>query len=156
MTKPRRAQICFLTPFPSARSTTLGRILPAIDRAVDWSRFLPVIEDKVDYPRPGAGRRPWAFDLMSRIIFVQWLAGLNDRQAEELLIDAPVVVDFVGLDPALPKPPDSETIGAFRRRLRRFGQDEAIVEGVLQQLAEKGVTLLPGSHADPRWSGPDL
>ncbi len=156
MRLPRKAQITFLDRWPSAKTTTTGRILAMLARAIDWAAIVPSIEALCHYPRPGAGRRPWPFDVMARILVIRWIFGLNDRTVEEALIDRPDLAEFCELRGDLPRPPDSETIGAFRRRLRRYGQEEAIIDAVRHQLATKGVDVMPGSLVEPRWLGPDL
>jgi IS5 family transposase len=152
----RRAQITFLDRFPTAKTTPTGRILAMLTRAIDWSAIIPSLEARCEYPRPGSGRRPWPFDVMARILVLRWLFGLNDRTVEEALTDWPDLAEFCQLAGDLPRPPDSETIGGFRRRLRRYSQEEAIVDAVRQQLAAKGVDIIPGSLVEPRWNGPDL
>ncbi|MQM30080.1 MAG: hypothetical protein CRU78_05870 [Candidatus Accumulibacter phosphatis] len=142
--------------WPKARQSRLQLVLTMLDRVVDWAVFQQSVDAAINYPRPGNGRRPLSLDTMLRIHVVAWLTGANDRQAEELLIDSPSVCSFCRVDDVAPRPPDAETIGNFRRRLAKAGLETVVLKHVGDTLAKRGVSLIPGQIAEPRWCGPLL
>lgn len=140
--------------WPKARKTRLQILLAMIDCAVFWKTIVDEIAPH--YPRPGNGRQPVPLEIMVRIYASAKLIGANDRQIEEILIDSPALCAWCHLDDSKASPPDSETIGNFRRLLLRVGLAGIIERHVEVDLAKRGASLIPGEIREPRWCGPRL
>lgn len=137
--------------WPKARQTRLQAFLANLDRAIRWAPVLEKIEPH--YPRPGNGRQPVPLESMVRIHLSACMFGANDRQTEELLIDSPALCAFCRLNDSLPRPPDAETIGNFRRRLERAGLGSMIPNYVELELSKQGASIICGKVNEPRWVG---
>mgnify|MGYP000960564868 CR=1 FL=1 len=148
--------------WPGARQSRLALILQMLDRAVDWDDFERSVDEAIDHPKPGRGRRPWPLATMLRISVLSWLTGANPRQVEDLLLDSPAACAFCRLDDTGNRPPDAETFSAFHRKLVRAGLESVdggpsiVQEHVGRALARSAVSVTPGQILEPRWHGPLL
>jgi len=138
--------------WPKARASRLQTLLAALDRSVDWLAIARALEEH--FPKPGRGRQPWPLAAMIRICALAWVFSANERQIEDLLIDSPAACRFCRLDDSQGRPPDSETVANFRRRLEALGLDGRIPNAIEKDLAACGVVLTPGAIHEPRWHGP--
>jgi len=147
--------------WPSARQSRLALILQMLDRVIDWADFERAVNDVIDHPKPGRGRRPWPLGVMLRVLVLAWATGANPRQTEDLLLDLPCACAFCQLDDTGSRPPDAETISAFRRRLVRAGLESADGISIVHKyvggaLSKAGAGLAQGKILEPRWLGPLL
>ncbi|WP_291988399.1 transposase [Candidatus Accumulibacter sp. ACC007] len=140
--------------WPAARLSNLQLLLDRIDLAVDFSPLADELSPH--FPGPGRGRRPWPLNAMIRIVVAGIVLKLNPRQLEDLLIDHPGLCEWCGLDDSQPRPPDSETIAAFIRKLAKMGREDAIPAHLTRQLSDWNLRLVPGSSIEPRLHGREL
>lgn len=138
--------------WPRARASRLAALLQDLSIAVDWRAIERDLESH--FPKPGRGRLPVPLSAMVRIHAVAWLLGANERQVEDAMLDCPAVCKFCGLDDSRARPPDSETVANFRRRLEQLGLDGRIPNAIEKDLAARGVVLTRGEVREPRWHGP--
>ncbi|MBL8373792.1 transposase [Accumulibacter sp.] len=140
--------------WPAARQSHLRRLLDRLDLAIDFSVL--VAELQPSFPGPGRGRRPWPLPILVRLATLAVVFGWNPRQAEDALIDVPAICAWCGLDDSKPRPPDSETIAGFMRKLAILERQDAIADHLRDQLAAWNLHLAPGSQNEPRLHGRDL
>jgi IS5 family transposase len=110
---------------------------------IRWERFRYRIKKMLD--RSAEGRPPYDEMCMFRVMILQNLYNLSDRQMEEMLYDRLSFRRFCGfgLDSPLP---DSTTILRFRNLLQ--GQSEKLLEMVNEELQGKGISWSSGSIVD--------
>lgn len=140
--------------WPKARRSRLQLLLANLDRGVDWFSLTRQIEPH--YPKAGNGRQPVPLETMIRIRVFAIVLGLNERQAEDCLIDTPALCAFARLDDNRPRPPDAETIANFRRMLDRLDIGGLIQNQLETDLIKHRVHLVFGQVTEPRWVGPRL
>lgn len=117
--------------------------LDKMSELIHWERFRYRIKKLLD--RSPDGRPPYDEMCMFRIMILQGLYNLSDRQMEEMLYDRLSFRRFcgLGLESSLP---DSTTILRFRNLLQ--GQSEKLLQMVNEELIEKGISWSGGSIVD--------
>lgn len=110
---------------------------------VRWEKLRYRIKKALD--RSLDGRPPYDEICMFRIMILQNLYNLSDRQMEEMLYDRLSFRRFCGfgLESSLP---DATTILRFRNLLQ--GQSEKLLQMVNEELAQKGISWSGGSIVD--------
>lgn len=110
---------------------------------VRWDRFRYRLKKLLG--RSSDGRPPYDELAMFRVMILQNLYNLSDRQMEEMLYDRLSFRRFCGfgLEENLP---DATTILRFRSLLQ--GQSEKLLQLVNEELAEKGISWAGGSIVD--------
>ena len=110
---------------------------------VQWDRFRYRLKKLLD--RSPEGRPAYDELAMFRVMILQNLYNLSDRQMEEMLYDRLSFRRFCGfgLEENLP---DATTILRFRSLLQ--GQSEKLLQLVNEELAEKGISWAGGSIVD--------
>lgn len=106
-----------------------------LQAAIDWSRIKRYLK-KHYYER---GRDAYNPLMMFKLLVLQFLADLSDRELEEAVRDRISWRWFIGLDP-LSNPPDHTAYCRFRDRI---GADEMknLFDDIVEQAREKGLIL---------------
>lgn len=140
------------------RLDELGDPLKAVDEAVDFEMFRPLLDTLLGPRTTGPGRPPWDRVRMFKILVLQLVRGLSDEKLEFDLIDSASAQRFAGLSPH-DKVPDSRTVWLFRDRLAKAklpgGGDAGGTDGVRalfelfhRELAAKGLLCREGKTVD--------
>lgn len=122
-------------------------LLERLAEAIDWERLVGPIRALPEYNHAGAGRRPWsALVMLKAVMLAKWF-NLSDPQLEECLQDRLSFRRFVGLS-LTDATPDETTFVRFRARLRQAGLHDALFDGVVAQLSERGLLVREGTAVD--------
>ena len=134
MFKPQRRQKSFHDPVYDA-IIPKNHIVRYLQEVIDWGRLKRFFK-KHYHDR---GRDAYNPVMMFKLIVLQFLTDLSDRQLEEAVRDRISWRWFVGLDP-LENPPDHTAYCRFRDRL---GPEtiKKLFDDIVEQAAEKGLIL---------------
>ena len=124
--------------------------LVALDRAIDWERFRPTLEQLRDKDRKNnSGRKPYDVVLMFKVLILKSLYSLSYENLEYQVRDRISFMRFLGL--ALHDDvPDEKTIWSFEDALTRRGLVKALFDQFDAFLNEKGFAACKGSLIDAR------
>jgi len=126
----------------------LGDVLQSLDEHIDFTALSCAIDKAAPRPsRAKGGRPPFASELMVRVLVVQQMFNLSDKQMEYQLLDRLSFQRFVGLRQSS-QIPDRTTIWTFRERLIQADASDCIFEAVNQQLASQGYVARGGQMID--------
>lgn len=132
------------------RLTKLNDPLIKLGKYIDWSIFLPVINDALIDSEKALikGGRP-SFDklMMFKIIVLQGMYNLSDDQMEYQITDRRSFMRFLKLKTS-DKVPDSKTIWHFRETLIEKGVIEKLFESFNTALDERGIFANEGRMID--------
>jgi transposase, IS5 family len=99
----------------------LGDPLERLAQAIDWQQFKPVIAKAFRKARKSnAGRPPFDYVMMFKIMVLQHMYNLSDAQTQFQLIDRFSFRRFIGVG-AEDTIPDEKTIWLFRETITRTG-----------------------------------
>ena len=131
------------------RLSQLGDRLEWLNKAIDWSIFIPLLEKaKPDKTRDGKGGRPPLSPLMMfKIAILQQMHNTSDDTTEFLLNDRLSWKRFLGLGLAQ-KAPDAKSIWLFRDILQKSGVYEELFDLFTAKMEEMGVITHRGSIVD--------
>lgn len=139
------------------RLDDLGDPLKAINAAIDFEIFRPILDRLLGVRTGGPGRPPWDRVLMFKILVLQTIRGLSDEKLEFELIDSASAQRFIGLSPH-DAVPDSRTVWLFRDTVAKATLAEAggeEIDGVRalfghfhEMLASKGLICREGRTVD--------
>lgn len=134
MYKPQRRQKSFHDPVYDA-NIPKNHVVRYLQQVIDWGRLKRFLK-KHYHER---GRDAYNPVMMFKLIVLQFLTDLSDRQLEEAVRDRISWRWFVGLDP-LENPPDHTAYCRFRDRL---GPEtiKKLFDDIVEQAAEKGLIL---------------
>ena len=121
--------------WPQGRKPRRARLLERLESVLPWSRLVQLIDPV--YPKSCTGRPPYPLAVMVRVYVLQWVFGLSDESAEDLILDSHSAAAFAGLDPWKPRPPGSSAIGRFRLLVESHNNDEFRFEISLALLGAK-------------------
>ena len=94
-----------------------GDPLERLNALIPWGKFRPVLSKLLKKTRKSAaGRPPYDYILMFKILILQSLYNLSDHQMEYQIRDRLSFMRFLGLDLGS-KVPDEKTLWEFRERL---------------------------------------
>jgi IS5 family transposase len=97
----------------------MGDPLEKLSEAIDWKQFKPIIERAFRKDRKSnAGRPPFDFIMMFKILILQSMYNLSDAQTQFQIIDRHTFKRFLGLRDEN-RIPDEKTIWLFRETLTR-------------------------------------
>lgn len=128
--------------------TVAGDPLERLAAAIDFELFRPELEAALSRSdRSKGGRPPYDPVLMFKVLVLQTLHTLSDKQTEYQLKDRLSFMRFAGL--ALHEPvPDATTIWLFREQLLRAGAIERLFARFDAILREKGLLAMGGQIVD--------
>ncbi|MEM3448859.1 MAG: transposase [Nitrososphaerota archaeon] len=112
--------------------------------AIEWSAFPPLLKDLYHNDTEDGGRPNIPIITMVKILFLQSLYNLSDKQAEKEIHDRISFMNFLDYPDLLP---DSKTIWFFRERLSRTGMDR-IIWKMQREFNLKGIKIRKGTTQD--------
>jgi IS5 family transposase len=126
----------------------MGDPLEIIDRVIRWKTFRPIINKAFRTERKSnAGRTPYDYVLMFKILILQTWYTLSDEQTQFQILDRMTFKRFLGLAPESPIP-DQKTIWLFRENLTQSGTIKKLFDLFQRQLNEAGYTAKKGQIID--------
>ena len=126
----------------------MGDPLAALDKVMDWTIFMPVLDQMPQPEAKGPGGRPLDPPLfMFKILVIQSLYGLSDEQTQFHILDRRSFHRFLNLLEA-DKVPDQNTIRLFRGKLTQHGLFEKLFAAFNERLSEKGFITRKGQIID--------
>ena len=131
------------------RLSQLGDRLEWLNKAIDWSIFVPLLEKvKPDRTQTSkGGRPPLPALLMFKVVILQELYGVANDAAEYLINDRLSWKRFLGLTLA-DKAPDGTSIWLFREALTKSGVYAELFDLFNSRMEELGVITHKGSIVD--------
>jgi len=126
----------------------MGDPLEIIDRVIRWKSFRPIIDRPFQKDRKSnAGRPPYDYVLMFKILILQTMYNLSDAQTQFQIIDRLTFKRFLGIGPdgAIP---DQKTIWLFRETLTQAGTIKKLFDLFQRQLNEAGYKAQKGQIID--------
>jgi len=123
----------------------LGDKLAEIEPMIDWSAFVPIVQDLFDNKTEKGGRPNFDETMMVKILVLQAWHNLSDEELERQVTDRISFRKFLGF-PA--KIPDYSTVWTFRERLKESGKDKRIWAELQRQLDAKGLNVKKGVIQD--------
>ena len=125
----------------------MGDPLEKLNRVMDWSIFLPILNRAFTKERKAVGRPPYEYILMFKILVLQRLFNLSDDQTEYQTKDRMSFMRFLGLD-LCDRIPDAKTIWLFRENLIKADVIKELFNLFTTQLADKGLVTRTGTIVD--------
>jgi len=126
----------------------MGDPLEKLDKAVNWNRFKPVIDKAFRKERKSnAGRPPYEYILMFKILVLQSMYNLSDEQTQFQILDRHTFKRFLGLRDEM-LIPDQKTIWLFRETLTQQGIIRKLFDMFDRCLIEAGFTAKKGQIVD--------
>jgi IS5 family transposase len=131
-----------------AELSEMGDPLEIIDRVIRWKSFRPVIDKPFRKDRKSnAGRPPYDYILMFKILLLQTMYGLSDEQTQFQILDRLTFKRFLGLGPE-DAIPDQKTIWLFREIVTQAGTIKKLFDLFQRQLNEAGYSAQKGQIID--------
>jgi len=131
------------------RLSAMGDPLEKVTASVEWSIFRPLLNEayvKEDRKSP-AGRPPWDYLMLFKVLLLQEWYEIADDNTEYLINDRLSFQRFLGLGLG-DKVPDAKTIWLFRERLKDKGMGKRLFDMFGAQLEKEGVVTHKGSIVD--------
>lgn len=127
----------------------MGDPLEGLRRIIPWETFRPTLEKALreEERKSEAGRKPYDAVLMFKVLVLQSLYGLSDKETEYQLRDRLSFVRFLGLE-LEDRVPDEKTIWNYRDMLARKKTDKKLFEVFHQYLGQKGYKAQRGQIVD--------
>ena len=149
MIKDNKTRGLFDEHFRYEKITKQKDPLLKLDRLIDWSIFVPILEAVFQKEEPkGKGGRPhYDYLLIFKILILQRYYNLSDDQIEYQILDRLSFMRFLKLTIA-DDVPDSKTIWLFRESVTNEGIIEKMFENFGKILLEKGFIGHEGKIVD--------
>lgn len=126
----------------------MGDPLEIINRVIRWKSFRPIIDKAFRKERKSnAGRPPYEYVLMFKILVLQTMYGLSDEQTQFQILDRLTFKRFLGLGPE-DTIPDQKTIWLFREVLTQAGTVKKLFDLFQRQLNVAGYSAQKGQIID--------
>ena len=164
-------QNLFTYRWPRSRTIRRAVMFQTLEAAVDWPLLEGMVRPYYEADQRKTGRRGYSLRMLIRLLIVQHLWRLSDRELEIMVHDSHSVCKFAGLDPWNPKPPSPAKIADFRGMLERrapahpadpdgrrtlmdapdplFSLRTDLLDAFHAQLDAAGLELRPGHSTDP-------
>ena len=127
----------------------MGNPLEILKDLLDFEQFRPILEpvfEKVDR-KSNAGRPPMDPVLMLKVLFVQRLYGLGDRQIEYQIKDRMSFREFLDIH-TVDDVPDEKTVWKYKEALSQDGTFDRLFDQFNAYLADQGLILNEGKIVD--------
>lgn len=125
-----------------------GDPLEKLNGSINWNIFKPMLTSALKKDkRSNAGRPPFDYLIMFKILILQDLYGLSDGQMQFQLLDRYSFKRFVGLNPE-DTIPDEKTIWLFRENLGQRGLFEKLFKKFNSFLGNSGFKAEKGMIVD--------
>ncbi len=121
------------------------QFLEKMDSLIPWQDWVSIITPI--YYEGRIGQKPYAIELMLRILILQNFHDLADMAVMYEILDSRAFGDFCGVS-SPDQVPNGDTIGRFRNLLTKHGIDEKIFEQVTSILIEHNLILKKGTIVD--------
>ena len=129
------------------KATKTSHRLLAFERIIDWPSIVGLVQ-VVDKTDSTTGGRPHEdLEMMTRMLFVQYLYNLSDEELEEHLHDRLTFQRFCGITMEM-SIPDHTTIWRFKESLIREGVMEKMFAMILSQIQSHDVVFTHGRIID--------
>ena len=130
------------------RLSEAGDPLEKLSTLIDFEMFRADLDDVLDY-KSGAkgGRPPLDVVMMFKVLVLQALYNLSDRQAEFQILDRRSFGRFLGLDDG-DRVPDETTIWRYREALTKAGAIKILFERFDAHLKTNGYLAMGGQIVD--------
>jgi len=126
----------------------LGDPLEKLSKHIAWENIRETLNEALKKEHKGlGGRPPFDYVLMFKILILQKLYNMSDDKTEYIIMDRLSFQRFLGIQ-LCDKVPDAKTIWNFREELNETQALDAIFDGFVQQLEEKGIVTRSGSIVD--------
>ena len=127
----------------------MGDPLEAMNKIIPWEAFRPTLEKALreETRKSEAGRKPYDEVLMFKVLVLQSLYGLSDKETEYQLRDRLSFTRFLGLE-LEDGVPDEKTIWNYRDRLAKKKTDKQLFEVFHKYLGQKGYKAQRGQIVD--------
>lgn len=130
------------------RLSELGDCLVRLQKAINWTIFLPTLKRVFRKTAKGpGGRPPYDYLMMFKILVLQRIYNLSDDQTEYQINDRMSFMRFLGLG-LDDKVPDAKTIWNFRNTLSEAGVMRELFNLFHQQLRKEGLITKTGTIVD--------
>jgi transposase, IS5 family len=131
-----------------AELSAMGDPLEKLNTAINWNRFKPVIDKAFRKERKSnAGRPPYDYILMFKILVLQSMYNLSDEQTQFQILDRHTFKRFLGLRDEM-SIPDQKTIWLFRETLTQQGIVRKLFDMFDRDLIKAGFTAKKGQIVD--------
>jgi len=125
----------------------IGDPLEKLERVMEWHQFSPILNRVFEKERKAAGRPPYSYLLMFKILVLARLFNLSDDQTEYQIKDRMTFMRFLGLTLG-DRVPDAKTIWLFRENLVKAGVMKELFEKFNETLVRKGIITRTGTIVD--------
>lgn len=126
----------------------MGDPLEKLDKAIDWRRFRkPISKAFRNERKSNAGRPPYDYILMFKILVLQSMYGLADGQTQFHILDRLTFRRFLGIGPD-DTVPDEKTIWLFRETMNERGVIKKLFDLFERLLDEAGFRAQKGQIVD--------
>jgi len=131
-----------------AELSSMGDPLETLDKVILWKGFRPVIDKTFRRERKSnAGRPPYDYVFMFKILVLQSMYGLSDEQTQFQILDRMTFKRFLGLT-GEDRIPDQKTIWLFRESLTKAGAIKKLFDVFQGQLEAAGYVAQKGQLID--------
>jgi IS5 family transposase len=131
-----------------AELSAMGDPLEKLDKAINWNRFKPLIDKAFRKERrSNAGRPPYEYILMFKILVLQSMYNLSDEQTQFQILDRHTFKRFLGLRDEM-RIPDQKTIWLFRETLTQQGVIRKLFDMFDRYLINAGYAAKKGQIVD--------
>ncbi|MFR9611328.1 MAG: IS5 family transposase [Rikenellaceae bacterium] len=127
----------------------MGNSLERLNKVIDFEMFRPLLEarSRAVNRKNNAGARPFDYVMMFKIMILQRLFGLSDKQVQYQITDRLSFKEFLGLSSG-DKVPDEKSVWLFRERLTKEGVVEELFVMFHNHLGSKGLIVNEGKMID--------
>lgn len=135
--------------FDLAKLSDMGDLLDRINSVIDFELFRDILEDAI-LPKEritNAGAKRYDPVLLLKIMVLQRIYGLSDRNVEYQIIDRTSFKNFLGLSSG-DKVPDEKTIWLFREDLTKQKLVDKLFKMFHDYISEQGYILGNGKIVD--------
>lgn len=127
----------------------MGNSLERLSKVVDFEMFRSLLEERLRAVnrKNNAGARPFDYVMMFKILILQRLFGLSDKQVQYQITDRLSFKEFLGLSSG-DKVPDEKSVWLFREKLTKEGIVEELFVMFHNHLNNKGLIVNEGKMVD--------
>ena len=127
----------------------MGNSLERLSKVVDFEMFRPLLEERLtpQIRKYRGGARPFDYVMMFKVVILQRLFGLSDRQVQYQIIDRLSFKEFLGLSSG-DKVPDEKSVWAFREKLTQEGIVDDLFSMFHSYLQDCGLIVNKGKIVD--------
>jgi transposase, IS5 family len=134
--------------FLMEKLTTQGDPLVKLKELIDWEQFRPILNSVFEKEKKSeAGREPFDYLMMFKVLIIQKYYNLSDGQAEFQILDRASFKRFLNLGSG-DKVPDEKTIWTFREALKKANAMEKLFDRFRLNLTIMGYIGKDGKIVD--------